>query len=347
MRVEEAPSFWWRRPGLPAFLLLPLSALWGLVSGWRMDMPPSASVSVPVLCVGNFVAGGAGKTPTAIAICLAAAKSGLKPGFLSRGHGGSLTGPAQVDLAVHHAAEVGDEPLLLAEVAPTVISADRPAGAARLIALGCDFIILDDGFQNPKLAKDLNVVVVDAGRGLGNGMTLPSGPLRAPLTTQMGRADAVVVIGEGVGGDLAVRETARRGKPIYLARIVPAKKTGWKKKRCLAFAGIGDPAKFFRSLEEVGVDLVARHGFPDHHVYSEEEVEELLAEAEEKELTLVTTTKDMARLHHGGSAAERLAGNCEVFEIRLEFDDPRTLGLLLEEARANAETRILERNAGK
>ena len=347
MRVEEAPSFWWRKPGLPAFLLFPLSALWGLASGWRMELAPSASVSVPVLCVGNFVTGGAGKTPTAIAICQAARKSGLKPGFLSRGHGGSLTGPVQVDTAVHHAAEVGDEPLLLAEVAPTVISVDRPAGAARLIALGCDFIILDDGFQNPKLAKDLNVVVVDARRGIGNGMTMPSGPLRAPLSIQMALADAVIIIGEGTGGDLAIRETARRGKPVYLARVVPERKTGWKKKRYLAFAGIGDPVKFFLSLESAGAELVARHGFPDHHVYSDEEIEELLAEADEKELALITTSKDMARLHHAGHAADRLAERAEVFEVKLEFDDPRTLALLLEETRVNAQARITRLHAGQ
>ena len=132
MRVEEAPSFWWQKPGFAAWALLPLSALWGLVSGWRMEMAPSVYVSVPVLCVGNFIAGGAGKTPTAIAVCEAAVKHKFKPGFLSRGHGGRTPGPLLVDPAIHHAAEVGDEPLLLAEVAPTVISVDRPAGAARL-----------------------------------------------------------------------------------------------------------------------------------------------------------------------------------------------------------------------
>ncbi|MCG6857055.1 MAG: tetraacyldisaccharide 4'-kinase [Salaquimonas sp.] len=345
MRVEEAPAFWWRKPGMAALALMPLSALWGFVSGWRMELAPSASVSVPVLCVGNFVTGGAGKTPTAIAICQAALKAGLKPGFLSRGHGGSLSGPLQVDPASHRATEVGDEPLLLAKVAPTVISADRPAGAARLIAMGCDFIILDDGFQNPKLAKDFNLVVVDARRGIGNGLTLPSGPLRAPLSVQMARADAVVIVGDGPAGDQAVRETARRGKPVYIARTVPVRKTVWKGRRCLAFAGIGDPVKFFLSLEEAGADLVSRQSFVDHHVFGDEEIRDLLAEAAEKKLELVTTSKDMARLRHAGHLAEELAERAQVFDIRLEFDDPRTATLLIDATREKAEARSLKRQA--
>ena len=344
MRVEEAPSFWWQKPGFAAWALLPLSALWGLVSGWRMEMAPSVYVSVPVLCVGNFIAGGAGKTPTAIAVCEAAVKHKFKPGFLSRGHGGRTPGPLLVDPAIHHAAEVGDEPLLLAEVAPTVISVDRPAGAARLIAMGCDLIILDDGFQNPKLAKDFNLVVVDAGRGIGNGMTLPAGPLRAPLSVQMALADAVIVIGDGAAGDQAIRETARRGKPVYIARTVPARKSGWKGKRCLAYAGIGDPSKFFASLREAGADVVAGHGFPDHHVFTDEEIGELLREEEEENLALVTTSTDMARLRHAGALSDELAARSEVFEIRLEFDDPRTVKLVLDATQAAAKAHNLKRH---
>ena len=316
-----------------------------MVSGRRMETAPSASVSVPVLCVGNFIAGGAGKTPTAIAICRAAAKHGLKPGFLSRGFGGSLAGPALVDLAHHHAAEVGDEPLLLAEEAPTVISADRPAGAARLVAEGCDFIILDDGFQNPHLAKDYNLVVVDAGRGIGNGMTIPSGPLRAPLTRQMALADSVVVIGDAPGGDRVIRETARRGKPSFLASLKPMQKAKWRKMRCLAFAGIGDPEKFFASLAECGADLVLTRAFPDHHVYSDEEIEELLEEAREQDLALVTTTKDMARLRGAGSMKEKLAEESQVFGVELEFEDQRTLSLILDATLARAEERALKKLA--
>lgn len=345
MALQEAPEFWWSKPGLPAYLLSPFALAWGAAAAWRMERPPSASAGVPVLCVGNFIAGGSGKTPTAIAIGRSARDAGFKPGFVSRGFGGVIRGPALVDPSVHRAHEVGDEPLLLAAEAPTVISAKRPAGAARLVAEGCDFIIMDDGFQNPGLAKDFCLVAIDARRGIGNGFTIPAGPLRAPLSRQFALADAIVVIGNGRAGDQLIRESARRAKPAFLAHFVPLKASAWKRRRFLAFAGIADPGKFFSSLEVAGGELVRTRRFGDHHAFTEEEIDELLNAAETEDLSLVTTSKDMARLRRAGHGAERLTERTEVFEVDLRFDDPRALSMIVAMTRQKAKENQLRRGA--
>jgi len=316
--------------------------VWGRGAAIRMGFRPSASVPVPVLCIGNFIAGGAGKTPTAIEIGKAALARGLKPGFLSRGHGGRIAHPAMVDLDKHHAHDVGDEPLLLAEVAPTVVSADRPKGAALLVEQGCDFVVMDDGFQNPTLAKDFSLLVVDAKRGLGNRFVMPSGPMRAPLGAQLAHAHALLVIGDAPGGDRLIRQMARRGKPVYLARIAPADPEGWKGRWFLAFAGIADPTKFFDSLREVGAEIFDPRGFGDHHFYTDEEARELLDKARLNNVSIVTTAKDMARMHGEKGDVGQLAEAAEVFEIGLAFDDPRTPGLLIDATIRNARERLLK-----
>lgn len=343
MALQEAPEFWWAKPGLPAYLLSPFALAWGAAAAWRMEKAPSADAGVPVLCVGNFIAGGSGKTPTAIAVGRSARKAGLRPGFVSRGFGGIIRGPALVDPEVHRAYEVGDEPLLLAAEAPTVISANRPAGAARLVAEGCDFIIMDDGFQNPALAKDFCLVAIDARRGIGNGFTIPAGPLRAPLSRQFALVDAIVVIGHGPAGDLLIRESARRAKPAFLAHFAPLDEAAWQGRRFLAFAGIADPDKFFASLEDAGGELVRTRRFGDHHAFTEEEIDELLQAAEAEDLVLVTTSKDMARLKRSGHGAERLAERCEVFEVELRFDDPRALSMIVAMTRQKAKENSLRR----
>ncbi|GIL03160.1 MAG: tetraacyldisaccharide 4'-kinase [Alphaproteobacteria bacterium] len=330
MALQEAPSFWWRKPGLPAYLLSPLSLAWGAASAWRMEKAPTAVAGVPVICVGNFIAGGSGKTPAAMAIGRAALGAGLRPGFLSRGFGGHLVGPVRVDPQRHRAFEVGDEPLLLSAVATTVVAVNRAAGAARLVAEGCDFIIMDDGFQNPRLAKDFCLVVVDARRGIGNGYTIPAGPLRAPLSRQFALADAIAVVGQAPAGERLIRETARRAKPVHLARLVPSETRRWQGRRVLAYAGIADPDKFFASLAAAGAEIVARRPFGDHHVFTDEEIEDLLETAAAGELTLVTTAKDMARLRDDAMPAGRLAERSEVFAVDLEFEDPRAAGLIID-----------------
>ena len=339
MALEEAPPFWWTKPGPLAWLLSPVSLVWGWVSARRMALPPKSSVKVPVLCVGNFIVGGAGKTPTAIALAKAAKRRGLKPGFLSRGYGGRLMGPVLVDPKKHRATDTGDEPLLLAREAMTVISADRPSGAEYLVAQGCKLVIMDDGFQNPTLAKDFSVVVIDAKRGIGNGWTMPAGPMRAPLASQLALAGAVVVIGDAPGADRVIRETARRGKPFHLARTAVTAAANWKNRSFIAYAGIADPAKFFASLMSVGANLVGQRPFPDHHGYTQEEARDLLERAKSANAELVTTAKDHVRLAGLRDDLAALAVESKILEITLQFDDPRSADLILDAALRNAEAR--------
>lgn len=341
MALEEAPPFWWKAPGPLAWLLSPLAAVWGYAAARRMASTPRATVDIPVLCIGNLIVGGAGKTPTALAIAKAARRKGLVPGFLSRGYGGRMTTPTVVDPDRHHAADTGDEPLLLAREAITVVSANRGGGASLLAASGCNFVIMDDGFQNPGLAKDFSLVVVDAKRGIGNGWTMPSGPLRAPLREQLALANAVLVIGDAPGADRIIRETARRGKPLYIARTVVKDRTRWKGVLCIAFAGIADPGKLFDSLVSVGASLLSARPFPDHHVYSEDEARDIIDYAAATKATPVTTAKDMVRLKGGRGAVGELAQITRVLEIEMAFEDARTPDMVIEATLRNSETRRL------
>jgi tetraacyldisaccharide 4'-kinase len=289
-----------------------------------------------VVCVGNFVVGGAGKTPTALVLARLARGRGLKPGYLTRGYGGAAKGPVLVDLARHTAADVGDEPLLLAAAAPTMVSADRVSGAEALVAAGVDLIIMDDGFQNPSLAKDLSLVCVDAGVGVGNGMVTPSGPLRAPLALQLRMADALVLIGEGERSEGLVRTAARAGRQVLRAGLRPARVREFRKEPLLAFAGIGRPAKFFDSLAAAGATVKRTVPFPDHHRYSEADAATLLARAEADGLRLVTTEKDMVRLVGAGGRLGELREKTMVFAVTLEFENQGAVAEMLEAAALKA-----------
>lgn len=307
------PGFWRRdAPSLAARLLQPVGFAYGAAAGWRMGRA-GGPAPVPVLCIGNFTLGGAGKTPTALALARLLQAEGRHPAFLSRGYGGRLTGPVRVDPARHDAAEVGDEPLLLARAAPTVVARDRPAGARLAAAEGADIVIMDDGLQNPSLAKDLSLAVVDAETGIGNGLCFPAGPLRAPLPAQWRRVDALVLIGEGGPGEAVAREAARNGKPVLGARLAPDRATadGLRGRRVLAFAGIGRPEKFFAALEACGAVVVRRRAFPDHYPYRAADIQGVMAEAAEAGLLTVTTEKDRVRLDtligRPGAAAGLLA----------------------------------------
>ncbi len=341
MSVSEAPPFWWTRPGLPAALLWPASFVWGRVSARRMDQPPLGSVDVPVLCVGNFIAGGAGKTPAALALGKALAARGVRYGFLSRGYGGHLKGPALVEPR-HRAADVGDEPLLLAAQAMTVVSADRLAGAEFLVAQGCEFIVMDDGFQNPKLRKDYSLAVVDGARGAGNGMVIPAGPLRAPLRDQLRHAHAVLVVGDAAKGETIIRLAARQARPVFVARTKNVNAKAFDGVRAIAFAGIADPSKLFASLAATGASVVDSRSYSDHHVYRLEEAVELLALAREHDAILVTTSKDMARLRDAGTALQELAAASKVLEIETEFEDRRATEMIIDTAYRNFENRRIE-----
>jgi len=295
-----------------------------------MQRPSAAYSNAPVLCVGNLIAGGAGKTPTAIAIAKIARQMGLRPGFLSRGYGSSSNSPTLVDIKQHSAHDVGDEPLILALYANTVVSPDRPAGAAMLEAQDVDLIIMDDGFQNPSLHKDYSLIVVDAGRGIGNGFCIPAGPLRAGLQTQLAAATAVLLIGRSDAGTQVVRRCARIAKPVLSAGITVRKPTGWQDLDVLAYSGIADPSKFHASLTSVGANVVASRSFHDHHPFSAEECRELLAEAREKDLTLVTTEKDSVRLVRAGTVQQELRSASKTLFIDLGFENPKLVEMAIQ-----------------
>jgi len=320
------PGFWWRQPGSTAALLAPLGFAYGAITAARLRRR-GQHAGVPVLCIGNLTVGGAGKTPTALAVALWLQAAGERPFFLTRGYGGKLAGPVQVALDRHQAADVGDEPLLLARVAPTIVARDRPAGAAAARALGASLVVMDDGFQNPSLAKDFSVVVVDARRGIGNAGVFPAGPLRAPLDAQLDHAGAVLLIGGGTAASAVAREGARRGIPTFTGTLAPdpAVVAGLSGQPVLAFAGIADPDKFFATLAAAGIDARVRRAFPDHHPYRAGEAKTLLDRAEREGLVLLTTEKDRARLSGAAAPAERalaeLAARARVLPVRLVVEE--------------------------
>ncbi|MEM7215002.1 MAG: tetraacyldisaccharide 4'-kinase [Pseudomonadota bacterium] len=339
MALDEAPPFWWRSPSWQAWLLSPLSLVYGRLAGKRMDFAPSASVPVPVLCVGNFIVGGAGKTPVVELLSGFVRARGLQPGVLTRGHGGAITTPTVVKPQHHNAHDVGDEALLHASHAITVVSADRPSGAALLVEKGCEFILMDDGFQNPSLAKDFNLVIVDSRRGLGNGFAMPSGPMRVPFRHQLIHTDAVMVAGNEQGADTVIRQSSRAGKPVIQAVIAAKNKPGGKAYH--AFAGIGDPSKFFDTLRELGTDLKDTIPFGDHHFFTDEECIELIENAKAAKAGLITTSKDAARLREMGQEQKNLLSASEVLEIEIQIEDPNLIEAILDRAIDNATKRRL------
>ena len=279
-----------------------------------------------MLCVGNYHVGGAGKTPTVLTLAKLLHELGEKPVVLSRGYGGKLRGPVRVDSGRHSAADVGDEPLMLAGALPVVVSRKRAEGVPLARALNATVILMDDGFQSPAIVKDASLIVIDGDRGLGNGQVFPAGPLRAPLQPQLVRTDALIIVGNGRAAETVAAEIAAQGKPVLRAHLTPdaAQAVSLRGRRVLAFAGIGDPTRFFNTLRANGVDVVRQRAFADHHPYSQGEIEGLIAEAERDALTLVTTEKDLARLHHGGSLPG-WAQAIQPFAVTLEFDDAALL----------------------
>jgi tetraacyldisaccharide 4'-kinase len=314
------PAFWWRAGTGAA--LAPLAALYGTAAGLRMRAP-ARQAGLPVICLGNLTVGGAGKTPAAMAVAQLLHSARERPFFLSRGYGGRLAGPVRVNPAVHRALDVGDEPLLLARLAPTIVARDRVGGAKFAASAGASVIVMDDGFQNPSLAKDLSIILVDSRRGIGNGRVIPAGPLRAPLELQLDRAQAVIVVGAAEAAAPVIKRAGRRGIPIFHGRLEPdaavVKAIGQRK--VLAFAGIADPDKFFATLTAAGVRIANRATFPDHHRFSATEALDLVGNARADNLMLLTTEKDLARLA-GESALRELAAHATALPIRLAIEQP-------------------------
>lgn len=317
----RGPAFWHRPPGWQSALLAPLGALYAAATAARVARAPRLSAPVPVICIGNLNAGGTGKTPTAIALIQRLQARGQRPVALSRGHGGSLTGPVTVEPSRHDAAETGDEPLLLAAFAPTVIARDRAAAARHAMALDPTVLLLDDGHQNPDLAKDLTLLTVDAAAGFGNGRTLPAGPLREPVARGLARADLLLSIGQPKA---QARFARRWGTAITLpqltGRLEPLP-TGlpWRGLRAFAFAGIGHPEKFFATLRRLGADVAATRSLADHQPLDTALTTRLLREARSLGAQPVTTEKDAVRL------PSALRGQVLTLPVRLEIDDPEPL----------------------
>ena len=325
------PAFWYRPPSLMSRLLMPLGAVYGQVAASRMR-GRGFDAGIPVICVGNYHTGGAGKTPTVLALTKLLRELGETPVVLSRGYGGKWQGPVRVDPERHIAANVGDEPLMLSLTVPVVIARDRVGGVALARSQGASVILMDDGFQNPAIAKDASVIVIDGDRGLGNGCVFPAGPLRAPLPPQLARTDALIVIGDGSAASAVAASIAAQAKPVLSARLVPdaASLARFAGKRVLAFAGIGDPRRFFRTLRGAGIDVARERVFADHHAFSRDEIDSLIAEAARDGLTLVTTEKDIARLRGAESIAASV-GEIAVFAVTLAFDDAAKLRKLIAE----------------
>lgn len=323
----NTPRFWYRDEiRTKAALLRPLGELYGLAGRSRRWLTRPFRAPVPVICVGNLVAGGAGKTPVAIALARLLRERGAQPHFLTRGYGGKLRGPLQVDPARHDAEAVGDEPPLLAAEAPTWVCPDRAAGARAAVAAGAGVLIMDDGHQNPGLHKDLSLLVVDGEVGFGNGLMIPAGPLREPIAEGLARADAVVLMGED-RKRLVERLSSDYGfrGPILRARLVPESSANWLRGTpVVAFAGIGRPDKFFALLEGLGARLVARFDYPDHHRFDPDEILQMAELARDAEASLITTAKDFVRLPDSAKPMTR------VLPVHAVWQDPDALDALLE-----------------
>lgn len=315
----KTPQFWYPsddRPGPWARCLRPLSWLFEGATARRVARR-GAQASVPVICVGNINAGGTGKTPTVIALIMLLKEMGVSPHVVSRGYGGQLKGPVAVDPQRHSASDVGDEPLLLAAFAPVWVARDRLAGVRRAQKAGAELIVMDDGFQNPSVIKDLSLIVVDAAKGFGNGQVIPAGPLREPVGAGLARGDLLLTIGAPTDQErFADRFALPPGLPRIRAALSPLP-TGvdWSDTRAVAFAGIGHPEKFFDTLKQLGAEVVRAHALADHQALSPALMNRLLRDAAVHRATLVTTEKDAVRL----PAAFRQ--QVLTLPVRLTFED--------------------------
>lgn len=315
------PPGFWQRDGhpLPRILAWPLSMGWLAGAALKNLTIRKGTAAVPVICVGNLDLGGSGKTPAVHMLGDWFEAQEIRPGVLSRGHGGSLSGrsPVRVDPAAHDAGQVGDEPLLHAARYPTVICADRVTGA-ELLATDCDVILMDDGFQNPGLTRNLDLLVVDANAGFGNGAVFPAGPLREPLQRGLARADAIIA----VGPELRDGRINGSGLPVLRARLLPDD-TGLTGK-VFGFCGIGRPEKFQQTLAGSGRRVVGFRAFPDHHPFTDAEIEKVLREAGATGATPVTTEKDAVRI------PALLRDRISVLRVSLVPDAPEQLDALLQ-----------------
>jgi tetraacyldisaccharide 4'-kinase len=321
--MRAAPLFWGKPPGLFADLLLPASAVWNAAGRMRRALSHPYRAPVPVVCVGNLVTGGAGKTPVTLALSTWLLERNIPVHVVTRGYGGSLRGPVRVDAARHDASAVGDEAMLHAARTVCWVARERAAGVRAAAEAGARMILLDDGLQNPTIVKTLSIIVVDAAYGFGNRRVIPAGPLREGLGDGLSRADAIVLLatdGE-VGGGEAILLSDRR--PALSAVLAPVAGERLKGLRLFAFAGIGRPQKFFATVRALGADLVGTRQFPDHHPFRAAEIDALRRDAERAGARLVTTAKDIVRVPPG------VRVGIEVLEVEIRWSDPAALDRLM------------------
>jgi len=304
----KTPRFW-KKKSIIAWLLYPISLLYRLITKIRSDFAKPYKSKIPVICIGNVTAGGAGKTPAAIAIARICQDIGKKPVFLSRGYGGRINTPTLVT-AGHTAKDTGDEPLLLSRHADTLIAKDRADGAKFIEDKGYDVIIMDDGFQNPYLAKTLSLLVIDGHYGIGNGFVLPAGPLREPLSRALHRCHGVVMIGDN-------KHSIKHNKPLLNAHIKICDNNLDTESDYLAFAGIANPLKFFKTLSSNGFRVKDAIPFPDHYSYSKQDINRLTSMAEKNNCKLITTEKDLVRIDKNH--------DIKTLAIELVFEDENKL----------------------
>ncbi|HRI76609.1 MAG TPA: tetraacyldisaccharide 4'-kinase [Alphaproteobacteria bacterium] len=327
----KTPAFWYDTAAplakQKAALLAPFAALYGMAVRQRFDLYYPVPMARPVVCVGNLVAGGAGKTPVVLSLVELLQARGYNPHLLTRGYGGSEPGPIQVSPDRDTADDVGDEALLLVTKAPTWVSKSRPLGAQSAIDTGANIIVMDDGYQNPSIYKDFSLLVIDGASGFGNGRLLPAGPLREPLDFGLARAHAVVLLGEDKAG---VADMLRQYAPdtsVLNARLVPdAANPELFGKKVFAFAGIGRPEKFRESLAAAGAVLEGWGSYPDHCAYTEEDLQELMTAAAAQDALVITTAKDHVRL------PPALRTKVQIFGVHVVWEDEAQLLTLLDEA---------------
>ena len=324
--MRTGPAFWGERPGLAADLLQPIGAAWDAAGRLRRALAQPYRPPVPVICVGNLVAGGAGKTPVVLALASYLTARGIAVHAVTRGYGGRLAGPVRVDPERHDAVAVGDEALLLASRTPCWVARARGLGVSAAVAAGAEAVLLDDGFQNPTIAPTLGLIVVDAAYGFGNGRVMPAGPLRESLRRGLARADGVVLLAAEGEPHTALPTAIATGHPIVPAVLAPVDGARLTGSRVFAFAGIGRPEKFFATLRALGAELTGARSFPDHHRYGAVEIARLRRAADLEVAHLVTTAKDFVRVLPAARAG------IEVLEVEVRWPDPAALAGLIRPA---------------
>ena len=307
----KTPKYW-QTHNFISVALSPIGALYALATKVRLKLKKPYEAGVPVICVGNISAGGVGKTPVSMALAEILIAQGKHPFFISRGYGGKLSG-VLVDKAKHTPKDVGDESLILSSVAPCVVCHNRAKAAQIAVQNGADILIMDDGFQNPSLKKDISFLVFNGEIGIGNGLIIPAGPLRESLKSGLKRADAVIFIGDDKHNLLS-----KINKPV-LHVAVKEQSPLHQNTDVVAFAGIGYPKKFYDSLQKCGLTVVNAYDFPDHHFYTKDELKHIIKKASKKGLPIYTTLKDYVKI------PPQMQNNFNVLHIKAEFENQNAL----------------------